>query len=217
MNNININKVPLFYDGIYYCVKMARSAYKSLVEILCELALTNCKGKELEDLAEPAVVEAWSIVDSLNRLYQLLNHTPRLKQNAPELVSFYRKIKPIEDLRHSIQHLDKYLEQYSRDKIPAWGRLSWVCPISQTRYMACMILLGDYQPNPSLMPSHLGENMRKPIDFITLTTKNSVCLTHMIDALDRIMPWLDEQLENIFNRKHQLIYVGFGINVKQRT
>jgi len=214
MNNNNINKVPLFYDGIYYSVKRARSAYKSLVEILCELALTNCQDKELEDLAEPAVTEAWSIVDSLNRLYQLLNHTPGLKQNAPELVLFYRKVKPIEDLRHSIQHLDRYLEQYSRDKIPAWGRLTWVCPISQTEYKACMILLGDYQPNPSLMPSHLGENMREPIDLITLTTKNSVCLTHMIDALDRIMPWLNNQLQNIFNRKHQLIYVGFGIEAK---
>ena len=211
----NIDKVPLFYDGIYYSVKMARTAYNSLVERLCTLANSQYKeDKEIPYLAELAVTEAWSIVDSLFRLYQLLNHTPGLKQNAPELVLFYRKIKPIEDLRHSIQHLDEYLEQYSRDEIPAWGRLTWVCPTSQTKYKACMILLGDYQPNLSLMPSHLGENMREPIDLITLTTRNSVCLTHMIDALDRIMPWLNEQLQNIFNRKHQLIYVGFGIKVK---
>lgn len=207
----NIDKATLFYDGVYYSVKMARTAYKNLVEKLC--TITNSQVIEPSDL-EHAVTEAWSIVDSLWRLYHLLNTTPGLKQNVPELVLFYRKIKLIEDLRHSIQHLENYLEQYSRDKIPAWGRLTWVCPISQTKYKACMILLGDYQPDLSLMPSHLGQNIRDPIDFISLTTNRTVCLTHMIDALDKIMPWLNDQLQNIFNRKHQLIYVSFGIDTK---
>lgn len=207
-----VAKKQLFYDGLYYSVRMIRATYQNLADKLCTLA--KFEFEDPTDLAESAIAEAWDIVDSLYRLRRLLEDTPGLKQKSPELQLFYRKTGCLKDLRDSIQHLDEYLERYVANKVPAWGRLSWVYPESRNRYEACMIAPGDIQPDLKLMPSRMGEKMRTPIDFITIITgdvKNAVCLTHMIDALDQLMPWLNNQLNKNFDRKHQLVISGFGI------
>ena len=207
-----VAKKALFHDGIYYSVKMTRRTYHDLVERLRTLA--NFQFKDPTSFAEYAITDAWSIVDSLYRLRKLLEDMPDLKQKSPQLQLFYRKTKCLKNLRDSIQHLDEYIDKYVPYKIPAWGRLSWVCPTDQNHYKACMIAPGDIQPDWKLMPSHMGKKMRSPVDFVTLTTNNSVCLTHMIDALELLIPWLNIQLNNNFNRKHQLVIVCFGITTK---
>lgn len=203
-------KKTLFYDGIHYSIKMARSSYKNLVDKLSIIA--DFKVQDLEPLAESAIAEAWSIVDSLHRLRKLLEGTPELKQKSPQLQLFYRKTECLKDLRNSIQHLDGSIEEYVCHQIPAWGRLSWVYPVSEQRYKACMIAPGDFQPDWKLMPSHIGEKMRPPVDLICITTNKTVCITYMIDALGQLLPWLNIQLNGYFNRKHQLMIMLGGIS-----
>jgi hypothetical protein len=83
---------------------------------------------------------------------------PNLKQKSSELQLFYVKTDCLKTLRDSIQHLDDYLPKYATNKIPAWGRLSWIYPISEYRYKACMIAPGDLQPDLKLCASHYGKN-----------------------------------------------------------
>lgn len=209
-----VAKKALFHDGIYYSVKMTHRTYHDLVERLRELA--EFKFEDPTNIAERAITDAWSLVDSLYRLRKLLEDMPEIKQQSPQLQLYYRQTKTLKYLRDSFQHLDEYLHKYVPYKIPAWGRLSWVYPVGQNRYKACMIAPGDIQPDWKLMPSHMGKKMRSPVDFITLTTtlttSNSICITHMIDSLEALIPWLNVQLNNNFNRKHQLMVVCFGIN-----
>lgn len=206
----NVAKKTLFYDGIYYSIKMARSAYNDLVDKLS--TITDFQVQDPNNSAESAITDAWFVIDSLYRLRKLLEDTPELKQKSTQLQLFYRKTKCLKDLRDSVQHLDEFIEKYVHQNIPAWGRLTWACPISQTEYKACMIVPGDFQPNENLMPSHKGEKIRTPIDLVCITTNKSVCLTHMIDALDQLMPWLNIQLNDCFNRKHQLVIACFKIS-----
>jgi hypothetical protein len=205
-----MSKKTLFYDGIYYSVIMARNSYRNLFNILCELA--DFLSKEPNKLAQIAITEAWAVVDHLYRLRKLLDDTPELNKKSPKLQVFYRKTKDLKPLRDSIQHLDEHILEYVQKNISAWGRLHWVCPSSQKSYKACMIISGDFNVGWNLMPSHMGEKIRTPIDFISLTTDTTVCLTHMIDALDQLVPWLNDQLNGYFDRKHQLIILCFGIN-----
>lgn len=205
-----VAKKALFHDGVYYSVKMTFKTYNDLVERLHELA--KFQFQDPTSFAECSITDAWSIIDSLYRLRKLLEGTPDLKQKSPQLQLFYRQTKTLKNLRDSFQHLDEYLHKYVPYKIPAWGRLSWIYPVGQNRYKACMIAPGDIQPDWKLMPSHMGKKMRSSVDFITLTTSNSICITHMIDALEALIPWLNAQLDNNFNRKHQLVVVCFGIN-----
>lgn len=207
-----VAKKALFYDGIYYSVRITLRTYHDLVERLRTLA--DFQFQDPTDVAEYAITEAWALVDSYYRLRKLLEDMPRLKQNSPQIQLFYRRTKCLKSLRDSIQHLDEYIHKYVPYKIPALGRLSWIYPINNNRYKACMIAPGDIQPDWKLMPSHMGKKMRCPVDFVTLTANDSVCLTHMIDALEQLIPWLNIQLNNNFNRKHQLVIACFEITTK---
>lgn len=207
--NTKLANKTLYYDGIFYSIKMARRSYNDLVNTLCKLA--NLQIGESTELAEAAITEAWSIVDHLYRLHRLLEDTPELSKKSPHYQVFCRKTKHLKDLRDSIQHLDDHVVKYVLHKIPAWGRLSWVCPTNQNSYKACMIISGDFNAGWNLMPSHMGQKMRDPIDYITLTAENAACLTDMIDALDQFLPWLNSQMNDYFNRNHQLMIMAFGI------
>lgn len=212
LRNYTMNKVAkkgLFYDGIYYSVRITRRTYSDLVERLRTIA--DFQFQDPTNAAEYAVTEAWALIDSLYRLRKLIEDMPGLKQNSPQIQLFYRRTKSLKILRDSIQHLDEFIDQYVPYKIPAFGRLSWVYPVDNNRYKACMIAPGDIQPDLKLIPSHMGKKMRLPVDFVTLTANDSVCLTHMIYAMEQLIPWLNIQLDNNFNRKHQLVVICFGI------
>jgi hypothetical protein len=199
----------LFHDGIFYSVEIVRRIYKDLVD-RC-FTLGQFKFDNPIDLGSRAVADAWSIIDSLYRIRRLLEDMPNLKQKSPELQLFYRKTDCLKSLRDSIQHLDDQISKYATDKTPAWGRLSWAYPINEYRYKVCMIAPGDVQPDLKLCPSHYGKKMRRPIDFITLTGKEEACLTDMVDALEKLVPWLNTMLEQNFVRQHQFVVVGYGI------
>jgi hypothetical protein len=207
--NYKVAKKALFHDGIYYSVEIARKVYDDLVEKCNTLGQSQFDNPI--DLGERAIADAWFVIDSLYRIRRLLEDMPSLKQNSPQLQLFYRKTSCLKSLRDSIQHLDEYLDKYALYKIPAWGRLLWVYPMNEYRYKACMIAPGDIQPDWKLYPSHYGKKMRPPIDFITLTGNKEVCLTEMIDALEKLIPWLNRQLDGNFDKKHQFIVLGAGI------
>lgn len=213
IHNLNkaANKYALFYDAIYYSEKSIRRTYNDLVIRL--RTISDFQFQDPTDVAEYAITEAWTLVDSVYRLRRLLEDMPGLKQKSPQMKLFYSRTKCLKSLRDSIQHLDGFIDKYVPYKIPALGRLSWNYPINNNRYKACMIAPGDIQPDWKLIPSHMGKKMRCPVDFVTLTANNSVCLTHMIDALEQLIPWLNIQLDNNFNKKHQLIVICYGINV----
>jgi hypothetical protein len=216
--NNKITKKTVFHDGIYYSVRMIQRTYNNLIDKLKELA--EFKFSDPTIAAEMSISEVWFLVDSLYRLRKLLEDTPDLKQNSPQLRIFYEKTKILKNFRDSFQHLDEFLQKYIPYKIPAWGRLSWVYPVNQNRYKSCVISPGDIQPDWKLWPTHMGEKMRSPIDFITLTTtlttimikNHSICITHIINALDALVPWLNIVLDNNFTRKHQLMVACAGIN-----
>lgn len=204
------DKKALFYDGLYYSVNIIRRLYDDLIERLRILSEFQFENPDVD--SEFAITEAWSIIDSLYRLRKLLEDTPGLKQNDENLRLFYQRTKCLKELRDSIQHLDEHINKYIPDKIPALGRLSWVYVVNEKRYKACMLVPGDIQPDLKLMPSHMGQRMKNPIDFVTLTSNNSVCLTQMINALDELIPWLNDKLNNNFSRKHQMAVMCFGIS-----
>ena len=210
MSDADVRKA-LFHDGIFYSVEIVRRIYQDLVERCLTLGQSQLDNPV--NLGSRAIADAWSIIDSLYRIRRLLEDMPNLKQKSPELQLFYRKTDCLKSLRDSIQHLDDHISTYATNKTPAWGRLSWVYPVNEYNYKACMIAPGDVQPDLKLWPSHCGKKMRRPVDFITLTGKEEACLTEMIDALEKLVPWLNTMLEQNFNRPHQFILACGGITV----
>lgn len=101
-------KQTLFLDAIRYSVEMADVAHIRLRETLLSLTSefrSRRKAVNVGSAGLNAMLDAWSLVDSIHRLRMLLKHMPFVKQKSPGLVSFYKQTTGIDDLRNAIQHI----------------------------------------------------------------------------------------------------------------
>src|SRR4051794_19716050 len=91
----------LFIDGMRYAIDSAGIAFDGLRAALVELSGENPASHS----HERAVMYAWSMVDSVNRLRVLTDQFPKLKKRDPKAQSSLRRMAPYEDLRNPIQRL----------------------------------------------------------------------------------------------------------------
>lgn len=118
-----------FLDGIRLAFEAIFISYERLVGTLLTLAL-------LPDLAElpqqslpTAMLDAWSLVDCVDRLRFLLANTPGLKKSVPALRLFEDAAAGIRELRNHSQHLSGDIGEAAIDEF-AWGQLAWLCPVA---------------------------------------------------------------------------------------
>ncbi len=112
----------MFLDGIRYSIEMADLSFRRL-----KVSLLTAMTKEQPppDIFTSAFLDAWSLVDSAYRLL-VLHRNMRGIKNTPAVTVIRDGLAPAEDLRHSIQHLNKQISAYSEAGYPTWGSLSWV-------------------------------------------------------------------------------------------
>ena len=115
----------LIFDGIRYAAEMADIAYWRLFDLLEQMSFLPNDQLTTRQIAV-AMLDVWSIVDSVNRLRDLLREVPGVRHDVWwEL--FMRRTAEIGALRNDIQH------QISKARLQAlvanagqiWGFLSW--------------------------------------------------------------------------------------------
>jgi len=186
------NKQTLFFDGIRYSIEMAALAYARLQQSLYSLTLscTNSSSDLPIDFTS-AMLDAWSIVDSVHRLRILINKTPGMKKQAPGFQIFDRGTAPIKDL--------------VGQNIPVWGTLSWFTILDPEHKsgFTCTIVAGTvFQSMDGLLVNPLGKEINVPIDLITLTANNSsICLSDVMRHVERLTRSMEsglrEQLKDL--------------------
>lgn len=195
-------KVILFKDGIRYSINMANLAFSRLkldLMALTKNTYSNRKCNEDELTKEQiftcqlsALSHAWQIVDSVNRLKDLLMQCPNLKHKDPEYALFKRNTEDIEQLRNNIQHLNKEIENYIKQQIPAWGTLNWVSKI-YGEFLIFSFIPGEIFARNTHLINPLGRKITMPIGAITLVSDKEVCISELIEIeLDRIKGWLEK-------------------------
>jgi hypothetical protein len=212
-NNSPFRRIPiqtnrkqiLFYDGIRYSVEMADLAHQRLREILYEISqkpttATTAPEADYFDHAA-AVLDAWSIVDLVHRLRDLLYQVPGIKQNSPALQLFTRKTVEIEILRNAVQHLNQQIHQMAAENLPVWGALSWISmpdPEFKSVY-SCTLVAGTWFERREPLVSPLGKTLSPPVDLITLEASNcSVCLSDVMRSVEAVVRSLEEILSEQF-------------------
>jgi len=116
----------LYLDGIRYCFHIFDLASARLVTALQALSTSYVSPQLLADQIATAISDAWTMVDTVHRLRELLSQAPRLKKNSPELQLFIRHTSKIEDLRHFYQHFRTRIDSFASIGMPLWGTLSWI-------------------------------------------------------------------------------------------
>lgn len=199
----------LFLDGIRYSVNMADIAHQRLLNTLFSLTTRSLKEDpqkvELAGLIAVAMLDAWCIIDSVNRLRILLEKLPRIrlriKKHSPPLVIFGKEIMNVKILRDIVQHLDTEIPSLINNRASVWGALSWFALLNQNDKSGyiCSLVPGTLSPRTIPVVNPLGKNVSIPIGLITLTAgEHFVCLSDVMISVEKVTMWLEQELKSRF-------------------
>jgi hypothetical protein len=115
----------LFLDGIRYSAEMIRIAYERLWTQLNAITVPPPDNSDIttDDIAR-AMLDAWSIVDSANRLRDLVREFPGLP-NTPWEHVFLANTVEVDALRNAVQHPETEIRRSLAEAGQLWGFLSW--------------------------------------------------------------------------------------------
>ena len=196
----------LFKDGMQYSINMANLSYFRLRADLLALSKHDysLRKENKETLSKEevhvckisALTNAWQVVDSVNRLRELLRHapgTPGIKHDT-EYDRFFRKTENVEHLRDNIQHLNTQILQFIQDKLPAWGNLAWASKLDESDELLLFALVpGEIFKRNDALINPVGRKMTIPIGIITLISDKEVCLSDLVEIqVSRIANWLQK-------------------------
>jgi hypothetical protein len=200
----------LYLDGIRYAIAMADLAYRRLYDVLLaeshrfareEAAPAGQSGQTITSV----LLDAWMMVDSVNRLRQLLDEMPGLKKKQTPLLAFRAATNVVPDLRNAVQHLRGEFSKLVAANQPVWGAVTWLSVLAGTPTILrwCTVYGGTVYENwagPAVRPFH--EPIAIPIDHITLHAHSlSVSLTTCYTALADLTAFLETMVEQSFARK----------------
>ena len=97
----------LFLDGIRHTGEIAGLAHRRLTQTLTQIATTDPQDEEADLLYTAAFLDAWALVDVIDRfrtLWRLLPHASHA-QPAPGAPTFAELSQSIRDLRNVADHL----------------------------------------------------------------------------------------------------------------
>jgi hypothetical protein len=193
----------LFFDGIRVAVEMAGHAYDRLAKSLQRAAVADIPDQEAIQLVPLCFLDAWAIIDSVNRLRVLLNRLPQFKKNAHSLQIFLRKTGVVEDLRNTVQHLDTEIDKLSANGLSVWGDLTWLVLLDATvgKFKVGLLVSGTQFGASHAMPNLAGVEMHEAVDHITLAADGKeVDLSNVMRAMTTFVEKLEEVLTPQFKQ-----------------
>src|SRR6266540_3224361 len=115
----------LMLDGIGISIDMATMSYARLQASLLAWTQGVVQGQPQPTAGAALIMmDAWMIIDAVNRLRALVAATRGLKR-GPAVVSFNRSVEGVETLRNAVQHMIGEVEELEKNGHPLWGSLSW--------------------------------------------------------------------------------------------
>lgn len=185
-------------DGIRYSLEVADRAYKRLRETLWEIS-RNPEAEHVELYAD-VVSDAWTVVDSLNRLREMCEAGCSFLEH-----DFYRSyaetLKQVILLRNSHQHMKGRLEKIIADKESAWGVISWfsLAENPPTHIDGHSLIAGTLRSLENLTPEVPQHKFHMPVDAITMRSQRTeVPISQLMRATEEFAHQLDRDLTNLF-------------------
>jgi hypothetical protein len=177
-----------FLEGIRFGIEMTQLSHVRLRELLTEVSRKGTYPSErYPDQAANAFLDAWSMVDSIHRLRELLSAMPNVKKSLPPLEIFMRATSEIEPLRNHAQHLKGDLLDPTLGHLPVWGTLGWlwVVDTSLSHFISGVVAAGSYASE--LFPIHTPANRiyHDQLDHITLSI--GVSQINLSEAMRKIV------------------------------
>ena len=193
----------LYLDAIEESFRMASLSYERLQESLLGWMSLRDPAKtslprpsdEMSRLNSAILLDAWSLVDVLNRLRVMVESMPGLKKSSPGVKSLLQSLGPIEELRNAVQHLYGEVHTIADSGHPIWGSLSWATPPVKPgdALKAAAFIPGTLAPVKGIpVVNPVGRTCEYPVGLIELTAAGkTVSLSDMVAAVLRFADRLE--------------------------
>lgn len=188
----------IILDGIRHCGQFVSFAYGRLQQVLTELALGSYTDSENEHRFTCALIDAWSIVDTVDRFRCLWNTLPNDGGAALDEGDrpFAEVAESIQNLRNVGDHIAQRLDFVVAHNGTALGSLKWFT-ITQKEPMKgiiCAILAGTMQRDVSSnMVNPLGKTIEYPTGLIELSAgRYDGSLSEVIPEMERRIKKLEQ-------------------------
>lgn len=196
-------KQALFIDGIRHSVEIIDLAYCRLRDTLTQLALEP-PTSELLQAASPAVfLDAWAIVDAVDRFRMLYQQMPGITFAAPEagVETLKDATQPFRDLRNVADHLAQRADFVVARGGAALGVLSWVTgfKIDPPTLWFCTLRPGTIRTPPDFRQDPITTTVDWPTDRICLIAGgHEGNLSSIRPHIERRVKHFEAQLQSAF-------------------
>jgi hypothetical protein len=201
-------KQELFLDGIRHSAEIANLAYERLRGVLTEIASEDIPESERGQLYTPAFLDAWAVVDSIDRfraLYRLFPEAQMKDRNEAD-ESDRNTMRKVRDVRNVTDHMAERMDYILSKKSAAMGMLSWctVVSVEHGTCFACSIVPGTLglQSGPIVNPA--GREIELPSGLIAITAgEHTADLSAAMSVMSRRVNDIEVQIEK-FVDEHNL-------------
>lgn len=193
-------KQALFFDGIRHAVEIIDFAYSRLQATLTNIALSNPPEATQANLFTAAFLDAWALVDLIDRFRALWDLMPNVKKGAtvPDTKSFKELSQPVRNLRNVADHLAERADYVVAHNGTALGELSWYTALNPqgTEGLSCIIVPGTIGPGQRHLVNPAGNASTYPTGMIHLAAgEHRACLSDLLPEIENRVRFLEGAIE----------------------
>ena len=198
-----LRKVPrceptqqLFLDGIRFTIEMVELSFTRLCTQLWQFSDTKVQRQRRQHHAYAygaALLDAWSVVDSIERLRTLILKMRGLKRTRP-IKEFLANSSNVRPFRNRLHHLNEDLANGLYIGKPVLGCISWVTYVdTHTPTRRIFVLTpGALTHEVANLVNPVGVTTRAPLDLVTLFAHGAeVSLTNQMQYVASIVQPLE--------------------------
>lgn len=179
-------KRKLFLEGIIFIIDTIDQGYESITKLL---------QPDPPDMNN-AMRDAWVIIDNLYRLRLVIDSTSGFDKSRLSFQLTFRKLIPVEPLRHFIEHYNGSLQQIYRDIKPVVGHISYLKILENRQVGSVFVIPGSIRKFTGLgLVNPAGKRMRNNLDHVTLYLgEDSVDISDIYYQLSSFVADLDSYI-----------------------
>jgi hypothetical protein len=198
-------KQLLFIDGIRHSVDIMDLAYSRLRALLTGVATADSKSIRLPSVSTQAFLDAWALVDAIDRFRMLYSQFPGMTRVAlPEGdLPLNEVTQPFRDLRNVADHLAQRADLVVAKDGAALGTLIWLTAfkIQPMTLWYCTLRPGTIRANPKVTIDRFESTFDFPTDQIRLSAGGyEANLSAIRPHIERRVRHFEGQLEAAIKR-----------------
>lgn len=210
--NSSLRRVPVnldrkqvvFIDGIRHSAEIIDLAYKRLRSTLTELALNPPSSNELPLATPHAFLDAWALVDAVDKFRLLYQNFPNMTWKANSEPSLQDVAQPFKKIRDIADHCNATAERIVSKDTAGLGVLTWLTghQLSPTELWYCTIRPGSLQAEPTLKWPKIETTLDWPTDCICLSVGGHMAnLSEVLPHIQKRIKKLEDDLDAAFKTK----------------